>query len=152
MFEKILVCLDGSELAEQILPYAAAQAKCFQSEMVLLHVIPGGYITAPGIPGASGGPVRTPGALEQLEKEEEEAGKYLEQVAETLQEQGINVSTEIFQGDPGASIISYAGENDIGLIAIATHGRSGLGRVIMGSVADYVTKNSGLPVLLIRCC
>lgn len=152
MFDKILVCLDGSPLAEQILPYAMAQAQCFHSEMVLLHIVAGSYFTVPGVPGAAGGQIRTPGSLHHLQQEEDEAGKYLDNLAESLREQGIEVSTEIIQGDPGASIIAFANEIDIGLIAIATHGRSGLGRAILGSVADYVTRNSRLPVLLIRCC
>jgi nucleotide-binding universal stress UspA family protein len=150
MFEKILVCLDGSEIAEQILPYAAEESLHFHSQVVLLHVVTEPVIVTPGIPGAAGAPVETPGMLEQMQKEQKEASIYLEDVANHLQERGLSVEPVILQGVAGATIINYANENDIGLIAIATHGRSGLGRVVFGSVADYVLRNSGLPILVIR--
>jgi nucleotide-binding universal stress UspA family protein len=147
MFEKILVCLDGSEIAEQILPYAAEESLRFRSQVVLLHVVPEPVIVTPGIPGA---PVETPGMLEQMQKEQKEASIYLEGVANQLREKGLAVEPVIMQGAAGEAIVNYANENDMGLIAIATHGRSGLGRAVFGSVADYVLRNSGLPILVIR--
>jgi nucleotide-binding universal stress UspA family protein len=150
MFEKVLVCLDGSPLSEQILPHVIGEAQCCKSKLVLLHVVPEPFIATPGIPGVAGGPMKTPGGLEQLKKEQDEAGVYLEKMAAGLREKGIATETLVLEGDAGQAIIDYAHENDIGLIAIATHGRGGLGRVFFGSVADYVLKNSGLPVLLIR--
>jgi nucleotide-binding universal stress UspA family protein len=53
-------------------------------------------------------------------------------------------------GSPGESIVSYADENGFGLIALVTHGRSGLGRLVFGSVADFIIRRSGLPILLIK--
>ena len=53
-------------------------------------------------------------------------------------------------GEAGEAIVEFADDNDVDLIAIATHGRSGPGRVVLGSVADYVIRNTRLPVLLIR--
>jgi len=150
MFEKILVCLDGSEIAEQILPYATEESLRFHSQVVLLHVVPEPVIVTPGIPGAAGAPVETPGMLEQMQKEQKEASIYLEGVAIRLLEKGLTVEPAIMQGAAGEAIVNYANENDIGLIAIATHGRSSLGRAVFGSVADYVLRNSGLPILVIR--
>ena len=150
MFEKILVCLDGSKLAEQILPYATEEALHFHSQVVLFHVVAEPVIVSPGIPGAAGVLVRTPGMLAQMQKEQNEASSYLERVAGQLREKGLAVEPVVFQGAAGDAIISYANDNDIGLIAIATHGRSGLGRAVFGSVADYVLRNSGLPILVIR--
>ena len=150
MFEKILVCLDGSEIAAQVLPYATEEARCFRSKVMLLHVVPEPVMVTPGIPGTSGVPIETQGMLEQMQKEQEEASAYLERVAETLREKGLEAEPVLLQGQAGDAIIGYADDNDIGLIALATHGRSGLRRAVFGSVADYVLRNSGIPILVIR--
>lgn len=150
MFEKILVCLDGSKLAEQILPYATEEALRFHSKVVLLHVVPEPVIVTPGIPGTGGTPVETPRMLEQMQKEQNEATAYLDHLAHQLRGRGLSAEPVIQQGGAGETILNYAEDNDVNLIAIATHGRSGLSRAFFGSVADYVLRNSGLPVLLIR--
>jgi nucleotide-binding universal stress UspA family protein len=150
MFEKILVCLDGSDLAEQILPFAAEEARCFQGQLVLFHVVPEQVIVSPGIPGSPGGPVEMPGMVARMRKEQRQASAYLRKVAKKLRESGLEVEPVVRQGVVGEGIIDYANSNNIGLIAIATHGRSGLGRAVFGSVADYVLRESGLPILIIR--
>ena len=150
MFENILVCLDGSELAEQILPFATEQAQRFSSNVVLLHVVPEPVIVSPGIPGTPGVPVETHRMLEQMREEEKEAAAYLKRIAKRFREKGLAAEPVILPGSAGDAIINYANDNDIGLIVIATHGRSGLARAVFGSVADYVLRNSGLPVLVIR--
>jgi nucleotide-binding universal stress UspA family protein len=150
MFEKILVCLDGSDLAEQILPFAAEEARCFQGRLVLFHVVPEQVIVSPGIPGSPGVPVEMPGMEARMRQEQKQASAYLRKVAGKLREKGLEVETVVRQGAAGEAIIDYANRNDIGLIAIATHGRSGLGRAVFGSVADYVLRKSGLPILIIR--
>jgi nucleotide-binding universal stress UspA family protein len=147
MYERIAVCLDGSKLAEQILPYAAEQAKRFGSMLVLLRVVHGPVLLAPGIPGAGGGPIVTGRMEKQAEKEEQESEKYLKSVAEQLQ---VNTECVTLIGPPGQTIVEYTANNAVNLIAIATHGRTGPGRVLFGSVADYVIKQSRLPILLIR--
>jgi nucleotide-binding universal stress UspA family protein len=150
MFEKILVCLDGSKFAEQILPYVTEEAGCFRSKIVLLQVIPEPVIVTPGIPGAAGVPIETSGMLEQMQREEKEAAAYLEYLAAALREKGLDVEMVVLQGAPGEAIISYANDNNVGLIAVATHGRGGFRRAIFGSVADYVLRTAGLPVLVIK--
>ena len=149
MFEKILVCLDGSELAEQVLPYAAEQARSFCSKLTLLHVVLAPVMTATG---AVGGPehLEKPGVLDQMKREQKQTLSYLERVAGRLRKEGLEVEPVLLQGSPGDAIISYAGENNFGLIAMATHGRSGLGRAVFGSVAEHVLRNSDLPLLVIR--
>ncbi len=152
MFEKILVCLDGSSRAEQILPYVSEEALHFGSKVVLLKVItlPSTVIT-PAVPGAPGVTGSAPEiVLEQIHKQEDEALVYLEAVAQPLRKKGLEVECVTLQGAPGEAIISHADENEVGLIAIATHGRSGLGRMVFGSVADFVLRESGLPVLVIK--
>ena len=150
-FRKVLVCLDGSRLAEQILLYASEQASRFNSEVVLLRVIPEPLIISPGIPGSGGGPVLTPGAEETIKREDIEARAYLEEKSkELLRKSRLAVSYVTIQGTPGEVIVDYASSNEADLIAMATHGRGGLGRAIFGCVAEYVLRESGLPILLIR--
>jgi nucleotide-binding universal stress UspA family protein len=150
MFKKILVCLDGSELAEQILPYAVEEALHFQSKLVLFQVIPEPVAFSPGIPGTAAAPVQTDTMLEEAEKALNGARNYLEKIATPLRKKGIQVEAVSILGRAGDAILSYAEGNNINLIAIATHGRSGLRRGVFGSVADYVLRESGLPILVIR--
>jgi nucleotide-binding universal stress UspA family protein len=150
MFKKILVCLDGSKLAEQILPYAMAEAEAFNSHVVLFHVFPPPVIVSPGIPGTSPVSVETDAMVSNALKAESQAQTYLEKQAESMRSKGLRVSAVTLTGQAGPEIIQYSAENGIGLIAIATHGRGGLGRAVFGSVADYVLRTAGLPVLVIR--
>lgn len=151
MFESILVCLDGSDLAEQVLPYAMAQASHFNSEMILLEVVrPSSSLVTPMAPGvAAPAPVFTEEDADRVLREEKEAEEYLGRVAQRLSKSGIAVEWAARYGDPGPAIVEYAAEENVDLIALATHGRGGLGRLVFGSVADYVLRESGLPILLI---
>ena len=151
MYEKVLVCLDGSELAEQVIPYAAEVARRFNSAVVLIRVVSQPVIMTPGIPGASGMPVLTPGMEKRVGEEQRESEAYLRSVAgRLLTEHELRAECVATVGAAGQTIVDYAAENGVGLIAIATHGRTGPGRVLFGSVADFVTRQSRLPVLLIR--
>ena len=151
MFKRILVCLDGSDLAEQILPYAVEQAVRFESTVVLLRVVPWPIMVSPGIPGVAGEAFVNLGMERQVEQEEHKAELYLNTVAKRLlEENGLHANCVTMQGSPGQAIVQYAARDKSELIAIATHGRSGPGRVIFGSVADFVLRQSGLPILLIR--
>jgi nucleotide-binding universal stress UspA family protein len=146
MFQKILVCLDGSKLAEQILPYAAEQAARFGGSLVLLQVVSLASIPTPT--GIESVPVAVPN--DQLADAEAAAKDYLNGLANPLREKGMKVQCATTVGHPADSIVSYAEENRFDLVAIATHGRSGLKRLVFGSVADYVIRKSGLPILLIK--
>jgi nucleotide-binding universal stress UspA family protein len=150
MFKKILVCLDGSKLAEQILPYAVEEALRFQGRLVLFQVVPEPVAFSPGIPGAASVPMQTDIMLAEAKKALDEARDYLEKLAKPLRKKGIQVETVSILGRAGEAILSYAGSNNVNLITIATHGRSGLRRGVFGSVADYVLRESGLPMLVIR--
>lgn len=152
MFEKILVCLDGSSRAEQILPYATEQALHFGSKVVLFQVIITSSTVAASLSGVEPVPPPPELMLEQIREEESEAKSYLEREAQPLRGKGLNVECVIVQGTPGQAIVSYADESGVDLIAIATHGRSGLGRLVFGSVADFVLRESGLPILVIKPC
>lgn len=146
MSYNILVCLDGSPLAEQILPYATAQAERFGGHMVLLQVV--GTPKAIYAPGIEAVPIAVP--LDQVPREEATAREYLERLAQPLRQVGIDVECLTLVGSPGESIVRYAEEQDFHLVALATHGRSGLGRLVFGSVADHVIRNSRRPILLIK--
>jgi nucleotide-binding universal stress UspA family protein len=151
MFKKILVCLDGSELAEKVLPYAVEEAEHFDSELVLFRVISEPYLIGLALPGMPGVPIDAPRIEQREMAEEKEAGEYLKRLADKLQiEKKLRVVYDTTIGTAGPAIVEYCEKHEIELIAIATHGRSGPGRVILGSVADHVIRHSKLPILLIR--
>ncbi len=141
--QRILVLLDGSAVAEQVLPSATSVARAFGAGIVLFQVpivyfagslIGEWYLPFQGV----------------LETAEQEAQAYLDRVASRLKEQGINVSTAMQIGAVAESIIGYAEANRIDLIAMCTHGRTGRGRWTLGSVADRVLRASSMPILLVR--
>jgi nucleotide-binding universal stress UspA family protein len=148
MFENLLVCLDGSPLAEQILPYVEAQVKCFQNNVTLLQVV---VVKEPEIVG-SGATYKEFSEVEIKRQEHlKTAWAYLSGMADGLNDKGIKTTVAVVQASSaGEAIVEYAKKNGAGLIAMASHGRSGLREVMLGSVAEYVFKNSGLPVLMIR--
>ena len=151
MFEKILVCLDGSTLSEQILSHIIDDAIRFQSQVVLLRVahLPGLRIPV-SIPGEPSTPMQTRGEIEHTVKAQKEAQAYLERIAGELQKKGLKAETVVETGPPSEVIADYARENGFTLIAIATHGHGGLKRVMLGSTAEYVLHNTSLPLLMIK--
>jgi nucleotide-binding universal stress UspA family protein len=148
MFKKILICLDGSRFAEHILPFAMAQARQFDSKIVVLRVIP----ALPTIPKTMGEPelVAEVPEPENITDKEAKAMAYVEGVVTHLEERGLNAEGVIIKGAPDEAIVAYAKQHDIDLIALATHGHSGLGFIVGSSVTDYVLKESGIPTLAIR--
>jgi len=148
MFEKILVCLDGSKFAEHILPYAMELSRQFDSKIVLLRVLD----TFPGIAKAMGEAELVAQEPEpvNITNNEAEAMAYLEGLVAYLEEKELKAEGVIIKGAPDEAIVTYARQHDIGLIAMVTHGHSSLGRVVSGSITDDVLKKSGIPVLAIR--
>ena len=140
---RILVPLDGSALAEQVLPSATSVAQALDAQMILFRV-PIVYAS-----GSLMGEWYLP--LEGVfETANQDAQAYLNRVASHLKEQGVNVSTAMRMGSVAESIIEYAEANQIDLIAMCTHGRTGLARWTLGSVADRVLRASNVPILLVR--
>lgn len=153
MFKKILVPLDGSKLAEAVLPYVVDIAASCNAQVVLVHaVLPASQMI--GLAGSTDlGPMVTTSAeaiSATLEAETKKMQAYLEEVAQGIRSRGIDVQCVTREGPAGPTIVDVAGELDVGLVALSTHGRSGLGRLIFGSVADHVLRRSGLPILLIK--
>jgi len=149
MFRKILVCLDGSSLSEQILQYASEEALGPDKDIVLLRAVPLSHSTTIAVPGVISSVPPSPGP-QQLAAEETEAKEYLDAKAESLKKIGIKVECVVAVGNAGDEIVNYADKNKVDLIAIATHGRSGIKRMLFGSVTEHVIKNSKLPILLIK--
>jgi nucleotide-binding universal stress UspA family protein len=145
MFSKILVCLDGSKLAEQVLPYAIEQALHFKSQLVLLSVI---------VPVTSTSTVWEPapeGLVEKQAEAEKAAEVYLKNIVNRLsEEKRLRAEYLTLEGLVAETIVEYAQKNKVDLIAIATHGLGGLRRLAFGSVADFVLRNSNVPLLVIR--
>jgi nucleotide-binding universal stress UspA family protein len=156
VYSKILVPLDGSKLAEVVLPYVQELARRFESEVTLIQVIAAfsklvaGTMPAGLEPTGAGAAVGVEAASEALKAEREDSRSYLEGVVGGLKAQKIKVQAEIVEGTAGGTIVEYAHGHAMDLIAMSTHGRSGLLRLVFGSVADQVLRQAGTPVLLIR--
>ena len=142
MFNKILVPLDGSELAAKILPEVSAVAKCMGSEVTLLHVC---YFPMLAVMGTLP-PMMTKEAEIQ---EAKECAIFLGKAAKELQSQGLKVNHECVEGLPALEIVAYAKANKMDLIAMATHGRGEVAWVL-GSTAEKVVAHATVPTLLFR--
>ena len=147
--------LDGSDLAEAALPHAKDLAARLSSSIHLLRVVPLAPQLAASSFAGSGGIDGMPGldvkAIDEAVKARlEEAMVYIEEQVNKLQQESINVEWEVRQGTAAEEILKYAKNNDIDLIAISTHGRSGLGRLLFGSVFDSVMREAGIPVMVIK--
>ncbi len=172
MFQKTLICLDGSKLAEEILPYAADHCQGFKSEAILLQVI-STHITIPppesthvltfGIDSkpdvihtADIGKTTTlePKAnleLKEIEREQAEAKGYLNTIANQIQSRDLKVKTLVLHGEAvSEAILDYAKNAKVSLIALTTHGKGGLKHGAFGRVAMEILKTSEIPMLLVR--
>ena len=147
----MLIPLDGTPLAEQILEPALTLGKALGADFTLLRVITPVYpVTLPAEPAIFGG-VATD-IMDRVEKMhmglKKEAGEYLEAVAQRLRSEGLKVDTRVtIEEQPGVAILDNA-KTPIDMIAIGTHGRGGLSRLLLGSVADKVIRGSKLPILV----
>jgi nucleotide-binding universal stress UspA family protein len=143
MYKRILVPLDGSELAEQVLPDITQLAGCTGAQVALVR-IPSEPLYDYLVPDPEV-------ALEMRRDIELGAETYLEEIASELRSMGLDVVYHVVWGAPvAATLLQVAQELEVDLIAMSTHGRSGLARLMIGSVADEVVRNSPVPVLLLR--
>jgi nucleotide-binding universal stress UspA family protein len=142
MYKKILVPLDGSPLAESVLPHAQALAKAEGAEIVLLSVPP-----TPSWEYLS----RTPGLANKIiEDIEIETEEYLESEVTKLEKEGAKVTSIMRKGPIPDMILQVADEVHADVIAMSTHGRTGVQRWLLGSVAERVVHYSHIPVMLIH--
>ncbi len=140
MYKRILVTLDQSELAEQALPHAVAIAKHMDAVVELLSVVP---VLDDELVQAVGGAF-------DWEVQKQVAEDYLQGIQARVEAEGLRCTTAVRQGDVADEIIRYCGEVGRTLVVMSTHGRSGLGRWVYGSVADRVLRYADVPVLLVR--
>jgi nucleotide-binding universal stress UspA family protein len=158
MISKLLVGLDGSPLAESVLPYAAAIARAGNVPLVLMRVIPPDHPSELSRENPQLLPFMVVMPNVELASTEDEAARharqdarqYLDEVARKLEQQGVVVETAVVRGDPAKVLIEEAELRHASLILLTTHGRSGLGRWIYGSVAESVVAHSRIPVFLAR--
>jgi nucleotide-binding universal stress UspA family protein len=146
MYEKVLVPLDGSRLAESVLPHVEKLAMSgMLGKTILISVterVPG-YRFVGSEPQEQMIPVA-------VGKMEEEAQKYLNRIAAGLKEKNIAVETEVLLGNPAEEIAVYAEINNIDLVIMASHGRTGPSRWAHGSVAERVFRAVDMPILMIK--
>lgn len=156
MYARIVVALDGSARAELVLPYVEALAEQFGSSITLLcattpaEALAASSVTAtmsPLAPNVSAPPI-DPWALVAAERREVE--HYMHAVAQRLGSRGLTVSPEQPEGPAADVIVRRAGELNASMIAMTTHGRGGLKRLVFGSTAEAVLRRAPCPVLLVR--
>ena len=149
MYMKVLVPLDGSELAECALSHVKNLVKeGAEGEVILLNVVNVSFTIASNLMGEVNDIIDNSAIRKGLFIK---SGKYLENMASRLTPEGIKVKTESREGsDPAGTISDYAQKNGLDLIVIATHGYTGMKGMMMGSVAFGVLHQSHVPVLLIR--
>ena len=139
MFKKILVPLDGSKLAEGIVPRVEWLAKIHDGEVTLLRVA-----LAHMFPGTD--------PVEHQVKVVREAEEYLAKVEANLKGVGVRVNSVVRYGHDAQEIVDHARDRGFDLIAMSTHGRTGLAQFVLGSVASKVIHTSTVPILLCRVC
>ena len=171
MFKKVLVPVDGSALSEEVLPVVAELLEGSPADVTLFiageepratarkrrglrQALPIGGIGAPG--GVAGGvlpaaqPVYAESKDQAVARRENELLEYLDDVGKPLLKTGRSVHAAVHFGNPAAEIITFAKKEGFDLIAMATHGRSGLSETLHGSVTAEVVRSGVAPVLVVR--
>lgn len=142
MYKKILVPLDGSPVAEAVLPHAEALAKAENAELIILRVpnIPAGEYIA-----------LDPVVASTIRKDiRDEASDYVTKTVDHLKKDDIKVTGLTKEGSVPDVILEVAEETHADMIAMSTHGRTGVKRWLMGSVADKIVRHTHIPVMLIH--
>ncbi len=149
MFQKILVPLDGSKLAECSLPYAEELAQGYKTDEVILvsvtERVKGYHVTED-----PSQPTEIRLTPEAAGKKERQAERYLGKIAKAMEAKGIKVRTEVLLGNPAEEITIYAKYHNIDVIVMSSHGRSGPSRWTHGSVAEKIFRSSCAPVLMVK--
>jgi len=139
VYARILLPLDGSDMAEKAVPFAVAQAERFRAQLILMQAVE---------PFPAAGRMA---AMEDVGQQRMEwARDYLESVATRIRERGIKVKIVVTEEAPHVAIIQYAEANGVDLIALCSRGHSGRSRWLMGSVADRIVRGARVPVLLVQ--
>jgi nucleotide-binding universal stress UspA family protein len=142
MSKRILVPVDGSEQSEKALEHVLTEFP--DEDVTVINVIDPidvGYTSTVGMPGYS---------EEWYEESTENAETLFEEAQETADEYGVTLSTTTELGRPSQAIVEYAEEKDFDQIVMGSHGRSGVSRILLGSVAETVVRRSPMPVTVVR--
>jgi nucleotide-binding universal stress UspA family protein len=165
MATRVLVPLDGSAFSRQILPYVRRLLRPGEHELTLLRVAAPPETPRPEGPSTVSieyltMPVRSPareGDRAAVVDPAHIAGNIVAALEDEMQEDvyylqaaGFAATVEVRFGDPAAEIIRIVEDRDVGVVAMATHGRTGLRRLVLGSVAEQVLRRLTVPVLLVR--
>lgn len=142
MYKRAIVALDGSPVAETIMPFILEIAGPLDLEVTLVRV------KVPVPPTVIEGTAHV--MIEDPETARVDAEEYLAPLAAELRHRGVRVKTQARRGQAAEEIVKAARESNADVIAMTTHGRSGLGRLLFGSVAESVLRASELPVFLMR--
>ena len=146
MYKKIMVPLDGSELAECVLPHVEAFIEgCQVNHFVFVRVV------EPAAAFYSGDYPISPEVMQERETAGEKiASDYLDQIVNRLEHSSAELFSEVLIGNVADSLADYSENNEFDLILIATHGSSGVNRWVRGSIADKVLRSSRIQVLMVR--
>ena len=150
MYKRILVPLDGSELAECVLPHVESVAKgCGVGNVTFISVAESVRIP---LRGDDLDYTFSAKEWEQMESQSKAAAeRYLNKLMDRVKYDGVNIQSEVLAGGRAADMIAdYATKGGVDLIVIATHGRSGVSRWVWGSVADRILRSACVPVLMVR--
>jgi nucleotide-binding universal stress UspA family protein len=142
MYKRVLIPVDGSEVAEAIVPFIIDIAGPLDMDVVLLRV------NTPVMPVAIEGSRHV--MLEDIEGRHREALAYLTSLAKEMETKGLRVETVVRRGEPASEILNAARLVSADLIAMTTHGRTGPARLLFGSVAEGVLRQADIPVFLMR--
>ena len=150
MYKKIMLPLDGSELAECVLPHVEAIATaCKAASVVFVRVLHPIHLQA-NVP-ANGILGFNEKKLKQMEEQRRQAADdYLKKIVESCRINEAALSCEVLKGSVATTLSQWAENNRVDLIVIASHGRSGISRWVYGSVADRVLRSACTPILMIR--
>ena len=143
---KILVPLDGSKASEVVIPHVSELASKLKAEVVLFQVVAPSYFVY-AIPGEA---VLQPHSPEDLQNMIENSKLYLDKVGAEFRDKGIETTSEVGIGGPAEEIIRIAGEIQVDMVAMSTHGHSSISLWAFGSNADKVLHAGDTPVLLVR--
>jgi nucleotide-binding universal stress UspA family protein len=152
LYQRILVPHDGSAFAEMVLPHVTELAQRFEAELCLLEVIepPNPALYASDAEAGMAAEL----AVEEIDRAQDElradGTTRLASLVDKLQGQGIRASFAVVDGHPAREILGFARENNVDLIAMTSHGRTGLARAVLGSVTDMVLREADVPVLIVR--
>ena len=144
MYARIVVGLDGSELSEGALRQGATLAKALQAPLHLVRVADLANVHW----GATEASDSYAALSQEMEREKAGAASYLEVMAAPLRDEGLTVTTEVRTGTAARELLKLSTADD--LIVVASHGRSGLERLLLGSVAEEVARKAAGPVLITR--